>query len=83
MRKKTVLRIIIFALIIIWMLLIFRLSNQNGEASSSLSKTVASIIVSSENVDKVEPYVRKIAHLSEYAIRGNVAFIIIFNLSIL
>lgn len=83
MRKKTVLRIIIFALIIIWMLLIFRFSNQNGETSSSLSKTVASMIVSSENVDKVEPYIRKIAHLSEYAFRWNVIYIIIFNLSIL
>ena len=68
MRKKTVLRILIMALILIWMIVIFGFSNQNGSESSNLSRWLASKLVSEDKVDIVEPYIRKIAHLSEYAI---------------
>lgn len=77
MKKKTVLRLMILALIIIWMLIVFRFSNQNGEASSSLSREIASHIVPEEKVDIVEPYIRKIAHLSEYA-AGGMLFLALF-----
>jgi len=78
MRKKTVLRIIILALILIWMIIIFNFSNQNGEESSNLSRQIASKIVSTdEKIAVIEPYIRKIAHLSEYAI-GGVLFICLF-----
>lgn len=81
MRKKTVLRIIILALIVIWMAVIFKLSNQNGDESSNLSRDVASKIVSEdEKVDIVEPYIRKIAHLSEYAVRWSIIFSVIFDI---
>lgn len=82
MRKKKVLRIVILALIIIWMLVIFKLSNQDGEQSSSLSTRVTELFVKGEKVLEVEPYVRKIAHLSEYAVRRKFVFITIFNLSV-
>ena len=77
MQKKTVLRIIILALILIWMITIFNFSNQNGDESSNLSREIASKIVQESEVDKVEPYIRKIAHLSEYAI-GGVLFLLLF-----
>lgn len=71
MRKKTILRIIILIFIVLWMILVFRLSNQNGETSSSLSKKIASFFTKDdEKISIIEPYIRKIAHLSEYAIGG-------------
>lgn len=82
MSKKTVLRIIILALIVIWMIFIFKLSDQNGTTSSNLSREVAKKIVSEEKIDTIEPYIRKIAHLSEYAVRWNIIFLTISNLSI-
>lgn len=78
MQKKTVLRIIFFALIILWMIVVFQLSNQNGEDSSSLSKKIASFFTSNEQIiEKIEPYIRKLAHLSEYAV-GGVLFLDLF-----
>ena len=69
MHKKTVLRAIILALIIIWTLLIFKLSNQSGGESSNLSQKVASLFVADEETIKmIEPYIRKLAHLSEYTL---------------
>lgn len=71
MRKKIVLRIIIVILIVIWMLLVFCLSNQNGKQSSGLSKKVAGFFTSdNDKIEIIEPYIRKIAHLSEYTIGG-------------
>lgn len=81
MQKKKVLRIILLALIILWMTAVFQLSNQNGESSSGLSKKIASFFISDEQmIEKIEPYIRKIAHLSEYAVRRDFAIIVIFNL---
>lgn len=80
MQKKTVLRIIILALIIIWMSIVFQFSNQKGEASSSLSQRIAQIFVSDEaKIEIIEPYIRKIAHLSEYAARWRIVFIFVSN----
>ena len=53
------------------MILIFGLSNQAGDESSSLSRRIAGIFT--KDIDKIqviEPYIRKIAHLSEYAFGG-------------
>ena len=83
MPQKTVLRIIILALIVIWMIFIFKLSDQNGSTSSNLSREVASKIVSEEKIDTIEPYIRKIAHLSEYAMRWNIICINVLNISII
>ena len=84
MQKKTVLRIIILALIIVWMSVVFQFSNQQGEASSSLSQRIAKIFVSDEEkIQIIEPYIRKIAHLSEYAARRRFVFIVVFNIRII
>ena len=80
MKKKTVLRMIILALIIVWMITTFRFSNQKGEASSSLSKEIARFFVSEDKVEIVEPYIRKMAHLSEYAVRWRLISIFVSNL---
>lgn len=78
MQRKIVLRFLILALIIVWMITVFRFSNQNGKASSNLSRKVVEHFVSEEKkVDQIEPYVRKIAHLSEYA-AGGMLFLSLF-----
>lgn len=70
MRKKKVLRCLILSLIIIWMIIVFELSNQSGDESSGVSQWITSKIFSEEDVQVVaEAYIRKIAHLSEYAAR--------------
>lgn len=84
MQKKTVLRIMILALIIVWMSIVFQFSNQKGEASTSLSQKIARIFVSDEEkIQIIEPYIRKIAHLSEYAARRRIVFINAFNVRII
>ena len=77
MHKKKVLRIVILALIILWMLVVFGLSNQNGDDSSSLSTKIAQFFFSDEKAQIAEPYIRKLAHLSEYA-AGGVLFLSLF-----
>lgn len=81
MQKKTVLRMIIFTLIIIWMIVVFILSNQPANASSTLSRNVIRIFIQEEEtISQIEPWIRKIAHLSEYAIRWNIVLHFIFDL---
>lgn len=59
----------------------FCFSNQKGEESSNLSKEIAKVIVEEdEKVNVIEPYIRKLAHLSEYAVRWNALFKPIFDL---
>lgn len=60
--------------------MIFNLSNQNGGDSSNLSRKVAGIFVFNEEmIDIIEPYIRKLAHLSEYTVRRNFIFNFIFD----
>ena len=64
-------RIILLILIIIWAVLVFYLSNQEPDDSSSLSFLVTSFFIKNEEAAAlIEPYVRKIAHLSEYMVGG-------------
>lgn len=64
-------RLILLVLIIIWAILIFGLSGQNGTESSGLSRKLVEIFTKNQEVvDIVEPYVRKIAHFSEYGLGG-------------
>ncbi len=71
MQKKTIIRIIILILIVVWMFSVFQFSDQNGEESSNLSREVASKVVETEEqINQVEPYVRKLAHVTEYTIGG-------------
>ena len=72
MNNKVILTIrkILIALLIIWMVVVFLLSNQKGTDSSGLSKKVALILSWGDEVsaDKIEPVVRKVAHIIEYAV---------------
>ncbi len=76
MKKKT---IIMWIITVIWMLVIFSFSANDGPKSASKSKKVTYEIVSivenkksesekRERVEEVNPTIRKIAHAIEYAI---------------
>lgn len=78
-KKIKFLRIFLVILIIIWACLVFGLSNQDGDDSSGLSRKVVEFFTNDEEViEKVEPYVRKLAHFSEYGL-GGVLFISLFS----
>ena len=80
MNKKIVLRIFLIILILLWMWMVFGLSNDNAEESSSLSLRISKIFTKDENVLKVlEPFIRKLAHLTEYMARWIFILWIIFN----
>jgi len=71
-------RIFLLVLIVLWALLVFGLSNQDGDESSGLSHLVTTWIFKTEElVDKYEPIMRKIAHFSEYAVGGVLIFTLI------
>lgn len=73
--KINILRFFIIVLIACWMNIVFGFSAQTSNQSSSLSLWVASLF--SKDVDfqlVLEPYIRKIAHFSEYAIGGSLFF---------
>lgn len=78
-RKIIILRIFIIILILIWMNMVFGFSAQNSSESSSLSMWVASLITNDMDLQEVlEPYIRKIAHFSEYG-AGGVLFFSLFS----
>ena len=72
MEKKVILAVrkILIVLLVIWMIVVFFLSNQNGEESSGLSHKVSLIITfgNEERASSIEPTIRKVAHMTEYAI---------------
>lgn len=79
MNKMKILRVILIILIILWTCLIFLFSSQDGGESSGFSrKFVEFFIKDPDLVDKIEPYVRKLAHFSEYGL-GGVLFISLFS----
>lgn len=79
MNKVKILRIFLIILIILWTCLIFLFSSQDGGESSGFSrKFVEFFIKDPDLVDKIEPYVRKLAHFSEYGL-GGVLFISLFS----
>ena len=83
--KKIVIRIILIILILFWMYVVFTFSASNGDSSSSLSKSVASFFTNNEDIiEIIEPIIRKIAHLSEYALGGFLifGFFLTFNISL-
>ena len=79
MNKLKILRVILIILIILWTCLIFLFSSQDGGESSGFSRKFVEFFVKDpEMVDKIEPYVRKLAHFSEYGLCG-VLFISLFS----
>ena len=63
-------RKVLIALLIIWMIVVFCFSQQDGEASGGLSEKVSSILCfgNVERAQNLEPIIRKVAHVLEYAI---------------
>lgn len=79
MRKTKIVRTILVIIIFIWAYLVFTFSSQDGNDSSGLSRRVVEFFIKDQAiVDIVEPYVRKVAHFSEYAI-GGALFICLFS----
>lgn len=72
MEKKIILivRRILMVLLAVWMIVVFLLSNQNGEESSGLSHKVSLMITfgNEERAANIEPTIRKVAHMTEYAV---------------
>ncbi len=79
--KKNILKIFLIILICFWLATVFGLSNDNAEKSSGLSLKIAKIFSNDENVlKKLEPVIRKLAHLTEYMIGRNFVLWAIFNI---
>lgn len=79
MNKVKILRVILLVLIIFWTGLIFLFSSQDGGESSGISRKFVELFTKDpEVIDRVEPYVRKLAHFSEYGL-GGVLFISLFS----
>ena len=64
-------RFILIVIIALWAIMVFSFSGQDGNTSSGLSRKVVEFFIHDEQiVDIVEPYARKVAHFSEYALGG-------------
>lgn len=69
--KIVLLRAVLLITICFWAILVFNFSSQNGPQSSGLSRKVVEFFIKDEQIISiVEPYVRKFAHFSEYALGG-------------
>ena len=77
--KVKFLRIFLLILIIIWACIVFNFSSQTGKDSSGLSRWIVELFTNDEMIiNKVEPYVRKLAHFSEYGL-GGILFLSLFS----
>ena len=75
MKRINILRIILVILILFWMIMVFNFSADDGETSSELSLKVAEVFSNDEEViEFIIPIIRKLAHLSEYALGGFLIF---------
>ena len=72
MKKNKIIKVII---LILWMFVIFLLSNQTGSESTSLSDKVICSIFSNCNEDIYSLIVRKLAHFILYFILGIFSYI--------
>ena len=80
MKKKIILRIFLIILILLWMWLVFGLSSDNAEESSSLSLKIAKLFTKDKSALKIlEPFIRKLAHLTEYMARWIFILWFVFN----
>ena len=83
MNKEIIRRVISFVLLIIWMIVVFMLSGENGQKSGNTSKNVTIKIVNlitsykeitetekNEIAEKIDPVIRKLAHFTLYTLGG-------------
>ena len=78
--RKKLIKVLKIILILIWMIVVFNFSNENGTKSSNTSRKVTEVVVKTitkrdiqkdENLmESVEKVIRKLAHYSLYAIGG-------------
>lgn len=87
--KRTIFRIIVILLTLLWMVVIFYFSNQSGNESSNLSTGISKSVLNlfyrdfpsfslekqSEMLDFTSRIIRKLAHFTEYAILGLLLFL--------
>lgn len=73
---KIKLRKVLIVLLVVWMIVVFGLSNQNGEQSGGLSRKVANFFARGDTVqaERLEPIIRKVAHMTEYATGGMIFY---------
>lgn len=73
-------RIVLIIMIIIWMIVVFRFSQQQGGESKGTSSSVTKKVVkmfygesekAEEKIKKLDPFIRKLAHYTVYLIRRN------------
>lgn len=69
-KVRLMLRKVLMVLLVLWMVGVFALSQQNGSESGSLSNKVALFFTGgdAESAETLEPVIRKVAHMTEYAI---------------
>lgn len=83
MKKINLLRIILILVIIAWMALVFGFSNNDAKTSSGISKHIATIFFEGKDyIDFAENVIRKIAHLSEYALGGFLIYALLLTFNI-
>lgn len=69
------LRKICIVLIIVWMIVVFMFSNQGGSGSSGMSLKISKLLFNNDAVaEKMEGFIRKAAHITEYAIGAMLFF---------
>ena len=75
-KLKEGLRKFLIGLLVVWMVVVFGLSNQNGEESGGLSRKVANFFSKGDTVqaERLEPMIRKVAHMTEYAAGGMIFY---------
>ncbi len=81
--KKNILRVILIILILCWMYVVFGFSNAGGEESTGISTKVAKFFVKNEAYIRLaEHIIRKVAHLSEYAMGGILVYSLLLTYNI-
>lgn len=78
--RKKLIKVLKIILILIWMIVVFNFSNENGAKSSNTSRKVTEVVVKTITkrdiqkdeslMESVEKVIRKLAHYSLYAIGG-------------
>lgn len=84
MLKEKIKKIVYLSLVIIWMIVVFSFSNENGNTSQNTSRTVTKTIIKTftreheieeERIESKDCLIRKCAHFSIYTLGG----ILIYN----
>ena len=80
-KKVDKVRVVFIILAVIWMIMVFKFSSEakttSENTSSSVTKRIVKVIYGEnnnfeENVKKLDPIIRKLAHYTLYLIRRNI-----------